>query len=163
MAGLRNAGFTLLQPAQPVQPLCRHCLICRAPYIPSCLPSLNLSAAQIENPVRVLPLSSFCVGLKTAVLSLVRYQPDVQRAIDIGLAAAAAQQQDSLLQKLSGQPPPSPMSPRRQQTEMQQHQVQHQGSNGHMEQGQQRPAGIRPVATRMHGVQPMLAMSRTQC
>ncbi|KAL4855857.1 hypothetical protein ACK3TF_003624 [Chlorella vulgaris] len=116
---------------------------------------------QIENPVRVLPLSSFCVGLKTAVLSLVRYQPDVQRAIDIGLAAAAAQQQDSLLQKLSGQPPPSPMSPRRQQAEVQQQQVQHQGSNGHMEQGQQRPAGIRPVAIRMHGVQPMPAMSRT--
>jgi hypothetical protein len=59
---------------------------------------------QIENPVRVLPLHSFCVGLKTAALSMVRHHPDVQRAIDSGLAAAAAHRQEGLLQKLSGQP-----------------------------------------------------------
>ena len=47
-------------------------------------------AAQIENPVRVLPMRRFCVGNRTAALSAVRHFSDVQQAIEAGLLAAAA-------------------------------------------------------------------------
>lgn len=45
---------------------------------------------QIENPVRVLPLHSFCAGLKQAALSMARHHYMVQNAIERGLEAAAA-------------------------------------------------------------------------
>lgn len=48
------------------------------------------SLPQIENPVRVLPMRRFCIGNRTAALSMVRHQHDVQHAIENGLLAAAA-------------------------------------------------------------------------
>ncbi|PRW45440.1 UPF0187 chloroplastic [Chlorella sorokiniana] len=45
---------------------------------------------QIENPVRVLPMRRFCIGNRTAALSMVRHHGDVQHAIEAGLLAAAA-------------------------------------------------------------------------
>ena len=50
----------------------------------------NSTRAQIENPVRVLPMARFCVGNRAAALSTVKHAPDVQHAIEAGLLAAAA-------------------------------------------------------------------------
>ena len=50
----------------------------------------NRTRAQIENPVRVLPMARFCVGNRAAALSALKHAPDVQRAIEAGLLAAAA-------------------------------------------------------------------------
>ncbi|EFN52998.1 hypothetical protein CHLNCDRAFT_137443 [Chlorella variabilis] len=107
---------------------------------------------QIENPVRVLPLHSFCLGMKTAALSMVRHQPDVQRAIDTGLVAASARHQHRLLQKLSGEPA-SPLAEQPAQQQQQQQQLQ---PNGHHAAGGQ-PAAVAPATA---GVQPMPGMSR---
>lgn len=73
---LLRIGFTL------------HCLS----HTPSLYhsPTLFMHPSQIENPVRVLPMARFCVGNRTAALSMVKHFPDVQHAIKNGLMAAAA-------------------------------------------------------------------------
>ena len=38
-------------------------------------------------------MARFCVGNRTAALSMVKHHPDVLRTLDVGLAAAAAEQQ----------------------------------------------------------------------
>ncbi len=93
----------------------------------------------------MVPLHSFCLGLKTAVLSMVRYHPDVQQAIDVGLTAAAAQHQDGLLRKLSGKPPSSPLARQLSQQAQQAQQAQQLKPNGYTGAATQAAAGVQPM------------------
>jgi hypothetical protein len=45
---------------------------------------------QIENPVRVLPMHRFCVGNKTAALSMGQHDWKVQEVLEAALGAAEA-------------------------------------------------------------------------
>jgi hypothetical protein len=93
--------------------------------------SLPASPLQIENPVRVLPLHSFCVGMRTAALSMLRYQRDVQRAINTGLASVAAHGVEASLEKMAGHPgTPQVQAAARQQEAKQQQQKPAQPANG---------------------------------